>query len=93
MRGESEIAVRFGRNLRRARRSADLSQEALGSTAGLHRTEIGLLENGRRVARVDTLVKLACSLTIPADELLDGIDWVPGEPTARGSFRIGATRL
>lgn len=83
----SEIGVRFGENLRRARRRARISQEALGRGAGLHRTEIGFLEQGQRRPRIDTLIKLASSLEVPVDELLDGIDWVLG-PKGRGSFWV-----
>jgi len=91
VRGESEIAVRFGENLRRCRRRADLSQERLAALAGLHRVAIGHLEHGRRRPRIDTLVKVACALEVPADELLDGIDWVPeGTGSGGGSFRVVA---
>jgi transcriptional regulator with XRE-family HTH domain len=82
-----EVAERFGRNLLAARRRAGFSQEELGSFAALHRTEIGLLENGRRVPRIDTVVKLAACLAIPAGDLLAGIDWVPRMPS-HGSFLI-----
>ncbi|HEX4306725.1 MAG TPA: helix-turn-helix transcriptional regulator [Solirubrobacterales bacterium] len=71
------VAGRFGRNLRRVRKREDLSQERLGKRAGLHRTEIGLLEKGERVCRIDTLVRLAGGLAVPPEELLDGIHWVP----------------
>lgn len=72
---KEELAKRFGENLARARRRARLSQEELAFRAGLHRTEIGLLENARRVPRIDTLVKLCSSLEVGVDELLDGINW------------------
>jgi transcriptional regulator with XRE-family HTH domain len=74
-----DFADRFGKNLRRCRRVADLSQEQLGLLAGLHRTEIGLLERGARVPRIDTLVKLASALDVQPSDLVAGIDWEPGE--------------
>jgi hypothetical protein len=40
-----------------------------------------------RVPRIDTLVKLASSLGISADELLEGITWKPGA-YAPGRFCI-----
>jgi transcriptional regulator with XRE-family HTH domain len=83
----SDMGLRFGRNLLVARTRAGFSQEELGRLAALHRTEIGLLENGKRIARVDTLVKLAASLAVSADELLAGIDWAV-ETTNPGSFLI-----
>jgi transcriptional regulator with XRE-family HTH domain len=77
------IARHIGANLRRARKRADLSQEELAVRASLHRTAIGQLERGERVARADTLVKLAGSLGIPPGDLLDGLKWEPG------STRVG----
>lgn len=80
-----DFADRFGQNLRRCRRVADLSQEQLGVRAGLHRTEIGLLERGARIPRIDTLLKLASALDIDPSVLLEGISWLPGE-TETGRF-------
>ena len=82
-----EVAVRFGRNLHRCRRRAAMSQEELGALAALHRTEIGMLENGIRLARVDTLMKIAGALAVSPSELLEGIDWIPGN-ASEGSFNI-----
>ena len=64
-----------------------MSQEELGARASLHRTEIGMLEQGARLARVDTLMKLAGALSISAEELLVGIHWVPGA-SPEGRFVI-----
>jgi transcriptional regulator with XRE-family HTH domain len=87
-----EVAVKFGRNLFRCRRRAAMSQEELGALASLHRTEIGMLEQGTRLARVDTLMKLAGALSISPLELLDGIHWTPGN-SASGSFTISDRSL
>jgi transcriptional regulator with XRE-family HTH domain len=80
------VAERFGRNLFLARRRAQLSQQQLADRAGVHRTEIGLLENGRRTARVDTLMKLTGALDGDPAELLKGIVWQPVENPA-GCFQ------
>lgn len=72
------VAQRFGANLVCVRKRAALSQEQLGLLADLHRTEIGLLERGARVPRIDTLLKLAAALDIDPTELLEGITWEPG---------------
>ena len=82
-----EVAVKFGRNLFRCRRRAAMSQEELGKLASLHRTEIGLLERGGRIPRIDTLMKLADSLAVSPMELLEGIHWTPGD-SAAGSFLV-----
>jgi transcriptional regulator with XRE-family HTH domain len=88
------VAERFGRNLRRVRRREGLSQETLAERAGLHRTSIGLLERGERVCGIDTLVRLAGSMSVPSEELLDGINWVPAVgPDPVGSFVVDAGEL
>jgi transcriptional regulator with XRE-family HTH domain len=81
------VADQFGVNLKRCRRRAGLSQEETSVRASLHRTEIGHLEHGRRVARIDTLVQLMGALEVGADELLRGIEWLPGQ-THGGRFSI-----
>jgi transcriptional regulator with XRE-family HTH domain len=81
------VARRFGTNLRSARRLADYSQEELGLLASLHRTEIGLLERGARIPRIDTLLKLTGSLEVATDELLEGMRWTPGG-VQLGTFRL-----
>jgi transcriptional regulator with XRE-family HTH domain len=85
-------AARLGRNVFMARRRAGLSQEALAALASLHRTEIGLLEKGGRLPRVDTLIKLASALGVGAGELLEGVDWVVPAPTRPGSFAVSPGR-
>jgi transcriptional regulator with XRE-family HTH domain len=71
------IAKRFGKNLVRSRTRAGISQEELGVRAELHRTEIGVLERGERLPRLDTLIKLAGGLEIEAGEMLEGLHWSP----------------
>lgn len=48
----------FGRNLFMARRRLGLTQEQLANSAGLHRSEVGLLERGYREPRLTTILKL-----------------------------------
>ena len=85
---DQEVAERFGRNLLKARRRAGFSQEELGKLASLHRTHIGFMEAGQRLPRADSLVKLTSALTVEADELLQGIDWIVTTPTRPGSFDV-----
>ena len=81
-----DIATRFGKNLVRCRKQADLSQDELSVRASVHRTEISQLEHGLRIARIDTLIKLAGSLEAAPEELLVGMAWDPGG-TRIGKFR------
>lgn len=78
------VARRFGENLIQARQRAGISQEELGIRASLHRTQIGLLERGGRLPRIDTLAKLAGALEVPVGELFDGIAWRPGHARVGG---------
>jgi transcriptional regulator with XRE-family HTH domain len=81
------VAERFGENLMIYRRRAAFSQEELGFRASLHRTEIGELERGVRVPRIDTLVKLAGALSVPPGDLLKGVAWKSGR-TRAGRFLL-----
>lgn len=84
------VARRFAENLRQIRKEAGLSQEELGFRAGLHRTEVGLLERGARVPRLDTLVKLAAALGVRIEcPLFEGISWEMGTAArAAGAFAL-----
>lgn len=71
------VAEKFGENLALARKRSGLSQEELAFRAGLHRTEIGLLERGERTPRIDTLIRIATAVHHSPGELLEGIVWNP----------------
>ena len=81
-----DVAGQFGDNLVRVRKHARMSQDELSVRASVHRTEISQLERGLRIARIDTLVKLAGSLEVDPSDLLAGIVWSPGD-VRRGQFR------
>lgn len=83
------VAEEFGKNLNRARKRAGVSQEDLAVGASLHRTEIGLLERGERLPRIDTALKLAGALGLPLAQLVEGIEWRPGS-TQVGAFSLAA---
>jgi transcriptional regulator with XRE-family HTH domain len=86
-----EIAERFASNLIEQRKTAGLSQEELAFRADLHRTQISLLETGKRVPRLDTVLKLVGALEVPITTLVEGIAW---EPIVRvtGGFRVSDPR-
>lgn len=81
-----DIAAQLGDNLARQRKLADMSQDEVAFGAGVHRTEISQLERGLRVARADTIAKLAAALEIDPGKLFEGIVWEPGN-MRRGRFR------
>lgn len=65
----------FGRNLARLRERAGLSQEGAAERAGLHRTHVAMIEEGRRLPRLDTIVKLGGALGVEPCDLLTGLAW------------------
>lgn len=75
------LKERFSANLKRARRRAGMTQEELALLTELHRTEISLLENAKRMPRLDTLVKLVCAFGCRSDELIEGLIWLPNFKT------------
>jgi len=67
------VRQQLGANLKRRRRAARLSQERLSELADLDRTLISLIERGKKLPRIDTLVKLSRGLGLPLSDLLEGI--------------------
>lgn len=80
------VAKQFGANLARIRKRADQSQEETAVRASVHRTEISHLERGLRVARVDTVAKLAAALEVDPGDFFEGIVWEAGD-VRYGRFR------
>ena len=52
----------FAQNLRRIRAGRKLSLEDLARLTEMHRTEISVLERGKRDPRLQTLIKLSAAL-------------------------------
>jgi transcriptional regulator with XRE-family HTH domain len=78
----------FGRRLLEARafHHGRISQEVLAERAGIHRTQISVIEAGRREPMLETIVRLAGALDLSTGELFGPIRWVPGSP---GYFDLG----
>lgn len=74
----SQLADRFGANLRHARRRADLTQEGLAHLVELSRCDVGQLERGLRLPRLDTILKLSAGVGGSPCMLLAGLSWQPG---------------
>jgi transcriptional regulator with XRE-family HTH domain len=81
-----ELERSFGRNLRRIRRERGYSQEVLASRAEVHRTEVSLLERGRRDPGVNMTLRLAGALGVPPGDLLVGAVFVPSEDGREAHF-------
>ena len=66
-----DVLRRLGLRIRGLREKANISQEALGQIAGLHRTYIGAIERGERNPSVLSLKKIADSLKVTLGDLFD----------------------
>lgn len=71
----ARISKCFAKNTVSLRRRADRSQAVAAEQAGLHRTEISLLERGLRMPRLDTIVQLATGVEAEPCDLLAGMAW------------------
>jgi transcriptional regulator with XRE-family HTH domain len=67
---EDSAVVRFGANLRGARKRAGVSQESLAADAEVDRAAISVFERGRRAPNLRTILKLARALKLPPGTLL-----------------------
>jgi transcriptional regulator with XRE-family HTH domain len=65
-----ELQGLIAKNLRLLRDKQGMSQETLADRAGLHRTQLSVIERGLRNMRLDTLIALAAALGVPEIELL-----------------------
>lgn len=73
-----QARARIADNLLLARRGAGLSQVALEEIAMVTSGRISEFENGRVLGMLDTYVRLAGALGVTLDELLAGVQWMPG---------------
>lgn len=64
------LRVVFAMRVRAARKALRLSQEALASEAGLHRTYIGSIERAERNVSLDNIERIAVALKVPAWSLI-----------------------
>jgi len=68
----ASVAAAFGELLKLRRQAEGLTQHALAVKADLHRSEISLVERGRRNVGIETISALAKGFgTTPADLLID----------------------
>lgn len=75
---ETELAAllqELAANVRRLREEKlpDFSQEEVASKAALHRTQWGMLEQGKRDPRFSTMLVIAKTLGVTLDDLAAGI--------------------
>lgn len=62
---------RFGRRVRELRERMGVSQEALATRAGIHRTYMGGVERGERNISLKNIIRLAEALKVRPQNLFD----------------------
>jgi transcriptional regulator with XRE-family HTH domain len=72
-RAMQEVLRALGERIRSRRKKKGFSQESFAETCDLHRTAMGLLERGKSIPRLDTLLTLAEHLGVSVSELLQGL--------------------
>lgn len=85
---EQEFVDQFRRNLRRRRLDAGMSIRQVADRAELSRTTVSLFEAGKRLPRIDTMIKLAGALGVEPGELLGGIAFRAPEGERPAGFYV-----
>lgn len=64
----------IGKTIRQIRTSKELSQEVLSGLAGIARTHLSMIENGKKKANFETIWKIAQALDMRPSELVARIE-------------------
>ena len=63
--------LRFGANIRKARKRKGISQEDLAHSARVERSHMGVIERGKGNPTLKTIVRIANKLGVRAKDLFD----------------------
>lgn len=69
-----QILLALGKRVRELRAEQGFSQEAFADHCGLHRTAMSLIERGKRVPSLRTLLTISEGFGVTLSELLEGVD-------------------
>lgn len=72
--GGTSVQIRFGKAVQTARQRLGLSQEAFAAEMGMHRTQLGHIEQGLKDCRLSTIVRLSAALGLSVSQLFDQVD-------------------
>jgi transcriptional regulator with XRE-family HTH domain len=78
-----QVLLALGKRLRDLRAERGFSQEAFADHCGLHRTAMSLIERGKRVPSLRTLLTISQGFGISLSELLRDVDRVYKATTKR----------
>ena len=68
---QTDFLYKLGKNIRKARKEKNISQESFAETAELDRTYVGSVERGERNISILNIKKIAESLNKSISELTD----------------------
>ena len=71
MKSPTPTLVKFGEKVRAEREKLGLSQEALATKAGMHRTYIGMIERAEKNITLENIDRLAKALQTPIARLFE----------------------
>lgn len=84
-----EVSVAFGRHFKAKRLMTGLSQERFAEGAGVDRSFVGKIEQGRSSPSLVTLVQLARGFNTTVSEFLDGFDKrLESDPPAESNVKL-----
>jgi transcriptional regulator with XRE-family HTH domain len=66
-----DVKAEYGKKVREIRKKEGVSQESLADLAGLDRTYISDIENGKRNISIETIFKIATALKAPVTEFFE----------------------
>ena len=67
---KKSVLISFGNKVRAERVKLGLSQEALASRAGVHRTYIGMIERAEKNITLENIEKISKALEISLDKIM-----------------------
>ena len=70
MNNEQEILKRIGKKVFENRKQRNMTQDELADYAGIDRTYIGYIENGKQNISISVLCKIANGFNIPLNDLI-----------------------
>ena len=82
--------VAIGARIKAARERVHLTQEQLAEIVDISPTHMSVIERGVKTPKLDTFIRIANALGVPADALLqDGVEHANDSIMAELSVRIG----
>lgn len=83
------VAKSFGQKLREAREGQGMTQERLGQMSATDRSQIGRLESGTTVPRLNTAIRLVGALGLDPCALMADVRWSPPSGKDGGYTPLG----